>query len=35
VLVDELQALAWASDYDEENNVLEFSTRRAEEIVHR
>lgn len=32
VLVDELQELAWASDYDDENNVLEFSARRAEEI---
>ncbi len=32
VLVDELQELAWASDYDEENNVLEFSTHKAEEI---
>jgi hypothetical protein len=35
VLVDELQELAWASDYDDENNVLEFSARKAEEIIHR
>ncbi len=32
VLVDELQELAWASDYDDENNVLEFSARKAEEM---
>ncbi len=30
VLIDELQELAWASDYDEERNVLEFSQRTAE-----
>ncbi len=32
VLIDELQELAWASDYDEERNVLEFSQRTADEL---
>jgi hypothetical protein len=32
LLIDELQELAWASDYDDENNVLEFSQRCADDL---